>query len=104
MGTQALDVPALRDAVGPGSPWAKANGQRVIARRDVLGLTVRQVAQFLDVPVQTIYRIESGENTGRDYLRFGLAHVLVCSVDELFPPLDREAIAEFMDDAEAVAS
>lgn len=98
---KALDINSLRGHVGPGSDWAVENGGRVKARREQLSLTARQVAQFCDIPVQTIYRVESGKVVPRDYIRAAIAHVLCCEVGDLFLPPDRDFIAGFMDEAAA---
>lgn len=92
-----LDTESLKMSMTAGSKWAVAVGARVAARRTDLSLTVRQVATVIDVPVQTIYRVESGDLVARDYLRLALGHALVCDSAELFAMPTRAEVAEYMD-------
>lgn len=80
--TDLIDLDRLRTHLAAQSAgW----GGRVRHRRKALGLTQQQLADLLDVPVQTVSKVERGQIVPRDYLRAGLAIRLCVEIDELFP-------------------
>ena len=91
-----LETKSLKVAMASGSDWAREAGARVRKRRLQLGLTVRQVSAVIDVPVQTIYRVESGQLIIKDYLRLAIAHALATEVTELFEMPSCERVAEIV--------
>lgn len=92
-----LDTESLKTEMSANAKWACRVGAIVTERREALGLSVRQVAAVIDVPVQTLYRVEKGELIPRDYLRLAIAHVLAVEVVDLFPMPSRQQVAEYMD-------
>ncbi len=56
---------------------------RLKKRRKLLGLSVEDVALFLEVGIQTIYRIESGIQITSIIQAEKLAFLYGCTIDEL---------------------
>jgi transcriptional regulator with XRE-family HTH domain len=60
-------------------------GPRCRARRKELGLSLEVVAGMCGVSPQTIHKVETGEITPREHLRYALALALMVEPDALFP-------------------
>lgn len=89
---QIYDTAALRIETRGGGAWPKHCGHLVHARRTKLGLTLEDVAGLVGVPDQTIWKIEQGMVSPRDYLKITLAAALGCSVDTVFPWPDKDQV------------
>lgn len=65
----------------------KVWGDRVRERRELLGLSQRALAGFLEPPCtqQTIHKVEAGKISPRDDLKLRIAGALRCKPDDLFP-------------------
>ena len=61
-------------------------GQHIAAIRKSKGMTQEELANKASVTVRTIQRIESGENTPRDYTIKALAAALDVAPEVFFPP------------------
>lgn len=65
--------------------WQKECGARVALRRELFGITRRELADLAGTTEPTILRIEAGTVNPRDHLRLTLACVLRCEVSTLWP-------------------
>lgn len=92
-----IDRASLESSLAGGSRWATESGARVATRRRSLDLSVRDVADLVDVTGAYIYDLEAGKKVPGYWLRLALGHVLACDPDDLYPMPTREAVAEFMD-------
>lgn len=77
------------------------DGARVLARRKLLHLTQKQLAELTGLAVSVISRIESGVYTPRDDTKLAIACALAIEVHDLWVPYP---IAEARRRAEAVAA
>lgn len=77
-----FDPELLRDIT---AEWIVECGSRVRARRDLLKLHRRELAELAGTSEPTIIRIETGSLNPRDTLRIAIAGVLRCEVAELWP-------------------
>lgn len=66
-------------------------GKRVKERRDLLGLSQRDLAGLVVPPTTqaTIYKIENGKITPRDHLKQQIAAALRTTTSDLFPWADQ---------------
>ncbi len=76
-----LDPEVLDDIT---KEWVVQCGMRVRARRDLLKLHARELADLAGVSEPTIIRIEAGSLNPRDGIRIAIAAALRCEVAELW--------------------
>lgn len=99
--TTPIDREALKGYMGPGGEWAKACGERLRQRRELLGFSLADLARYSDSTLQTISRIERGELVPRDHLKGAIALALLEDLNNLWPWPSREDM--WNRSAEAVA-
>ncbi len=77
-----FDIEELRTAI---SGWQTTCGQLIQQRRELLGVSRRDMADLVGTTEATMQRIESGKLNPRDPLRLAIAGVLRCEVADLWP-------------------
>lgn len=88
---EAIDPDRIRTLVElhAKSVW----GPNVRARRKSLGLTLAELSELTNFPVQTLSKVERGQIVARDYLRGAISVAFRTEQHELFPPLRLEQMA-----------
>jgi transcriptional regulator with XRE-family HTH domain len=72
--------------------WAVESGVRLSQRRQELGFSRKLLAEITGTTEATVSRLESGQLTPRDDLRWICAGVLQCAVEDIWPYPTREQI------------
>lgn len=108
--TERLDTKALRGHLGPRGAWASDAATRI---QDLLAIlepatkdagfarTSAWLASEVEVTETTIQSILRGELVPRDYLRAAIAWRLGKDVADIWPPMRRERVGDFLDEAVA---
>lgn len=108
--TEAIDTAALRTHLGPRGPWASDAAARIQTLLDTLDPAIKAagvarqsqwLAREVDVTETTIVSILRGELVPRDYLRAAIAWRLGKDVADIWPPLRRDRISDFVEAAVA---
>lgn len=108
--TEALDTAALRTHLGPRGPWASDAADRIQTILDSIDGAIKAsgctrasqwLARELGVTETTISSILRGELVPRDYLRASIAWRLGKDVADIWPPMRRDRISDFVDAAVA---
>lgn len=68
-------------------------GNRIRERRELAGLTQRQVSELTGLHEVTLSRVETGANTPSVETLMKLASALGCAVGDLLPPASSEPAA-----------
>lgn len=108
--TEAIDTAALRSHLGPRGPWASDAAARIQSLLDSIDGAIKAdgctrqsqwLAREVDVTETTIVSVLRGELVPRDYLRAAIAWRLGKDVADIWPPMRRDRISEFVDAAVA---
>lgn len=84
-----LDRHRLRVAA---NAWAFQCGRRLAIKRRERGFTQPQLASILGIHDTAISKFEVGVAMPKDSTRLALACALLCEVNEIWPPLEREYV------------
>lgn len=88
--TSLLNEDRLRVAL---HVWSLQSGARLRDRRKALKLSQDRLAAMVGVRATSISKFEYGQATPKDQIRIALAHALMCEVNDIWPPLDRQYIS-----------
>lgn len=89
MTTALLDERRLNAAT---NKWEETCGKRLRDRRQALDLSQSKLAHAIDKTVQSVSRYELGIASPADSTRHAIACVLMCEVNDIWPPMTSEYV------------